>query len=331
MSERRVGLVMHGACGLHDTGWGHAEHQGRLPAIVRALEKDTPALLPHMVHTMPAPITIEALLRVHTAPHIDGVRAAAQEAERTGRLQMLDPDTAVSPPSWDAALAAAGCAAEAARCVLDGEADAAFALARPPGHHALADRAMGYCLFNNVAVAARTVQQRGAGRVLIVDFDVHHGNGTQDIFYEDPSVYFLSLHQSPWYPGTGAAEERGAGAGRGTTRNVPLSAGTDVATYLRAFEDALGAALDEFTPELVLVSAGYDCLRGDPLGALLLEPTDVHALVAVLVEAGRSVRAGVACTLEGGYDPPRVGRGVVQTMRALAGLAPAGAAGAAVH
>ncbi len=323
MSDRRVALVMHPACGGHDTGWRHHEHQGRLPAVARALEKDTPALLAHVVHAEPEPIAIDGLLRVHTAGHVDAIRACAAEAARTGALQALDPDTIVSPASWDAALAAAGCAWEGARMLFDGEADAAFALTRPPGHHASAERAMGFCLFNSIAVAARAVQHRGAGRVLIVDFDVHHGNGTQDIFYEDPSVYVRSLHQAPWYPGTGAAEERGSGAGRNTTRNVPLAAGTDGGAYLHALRAALGAALDEFTPEMVLVSAGYDCLRGDPLGGLLLEPADIHAVVSLLVDAAASVRARTLCVLEGGYDPPRLGRGVVQTVRALAGLPPA--------
>lgn len=270
----------------------------------------------------PQPVEIDVLLRVHVAAHVDGIRAAAAEAARRGEILHLDPDTAVSASSWDAALAAAGCACEAARMLLDDEADSAFALTRPPGHHAPAQRAMGFCLFNSIAAAARDAQHRGAGRIMIVDFDVHHGNGTQDIFYEDPSVYFLSLHQSPWYPGTGSAPERGRGAGRHTTRNVPVAAGTDAPTYIRLLEDALGAALDEFTPEMLLVSAGYDCMRGDPLGGLLLEPADMHAIVSMLLDAAASVRARTLCVLEGGYDPARLGAGVVQTMRALAALPP---------
>jgi acetoin utilization deacetylase AcuC-like enzyme len=208
--------------------------------------------------------------------------------------------------------------------VLDGEAGTAFAAARPPGHHATADRAMGFCLFNNVAIAARWAQTaRGVGRVLIVDWDVHHGNGTQEIFYADPSVYYLSLHQSPHYPGTGAAEERGEGAGVGATRNVPIPAGLPAAEYRRLFEEALDAALDEFSPELVLVSAGFDCLAGDPLGDLLLEPVDLHGLTRTLVERTRSTAGGrVVAVLEGGYAPDRVGRGVVQVIRALGGLPP---------
>jgi len=183
---------------------------------------------------------------------------------------------------------------------------------------------MGFCLFNNVAIAARWAQTaRGVGRVLIVDWDVHHGNGTQEIFYADPSVYYLSLHQSPHYPGTGAAEERGAGAGLGATRNVPIPAGLPAAEYRRLFEEALDAALNEFSPELVLVSAGFDCLAGDPLGDLLLEPVDLHGLTRTLVERTRSTAGGrVVAVLEGGYAPDRVGRGVVQVIRALGGLPP---------
>src|SRR5690554_5922484 len=283
---------MHPACGRHDTGWGHREHQGRLPAIVRAIEQDTPMLLEHVVHVEPDPIEVEALLRVHTARHVDTVRACAAEAARTGELQHLDSDTVVSAASWDAALAAAGCAWEAARMLYDGDADGAFALARPPGHHATPDRAMGFCLFNNVAAAARAVQHHGAGRVLIVDFDVHHGNGTQDIFYEDPSVYFISLHMSPHWPGTGGADEIGAGAGKGTTRNVPLPPGTGPEVYRRALDEALDAALAGFAPELVLISAGFDCLTGDPLGGLCLEPADLHAITRHIIERTHATARG---------------------------------------
>src|SRR5690606_16877941 len=220
-------LVMHPDCARHDTGWGHPEHQGRLPAVVNALYMDTPALLNVVRQVEAEPASPEALLRVHTGAHVERVRAAVDQAARSGRQVALDPDTIVSDASWDAALAAAGCAITATALVLDGETRTAFAVCRPPGHHATPDRAMGFCLFNNVAVAARWAQaERGVERVLIVDWDVHHGNGTQDIFYEDPSVYFISLHMSPHWPGTSGADEIGAGAGKGTTRNVPLPPGT---------------------------------------------------------------------------------------------------------
>ena len=323
LNTARAALVSHPDCGRHDTGWGHPEHQGRLPAIVRAIERDTPTLLPFVLQREGAPVAQDALALVHTPGHILTVRGAAERAGAEGTILKLDPDTAVSPASWDAALAATGCVVTATDLVLDGEADAAFALARPPGHHATPDRAMGFCLFNNVAIAARHAQRRGIGRVLIVDWDVHHGNGTQDVFYEDPSVYYLSTHLSPHWPGTGAAHERGAGAGTGTTRNVPLPHGTGPDAYRRAFEDALDAALDEFSPDLVIVSAGFDCLAGDPLGGMLLEPADLHAVTVRVREATRASAAGrMVVALEGGYAPPRVGAGVVDVLRALCALPP---------
>jgi len=317
-------LVMHPDCGLHDTGWGHPEHQGRLPAIVQALYRDTPALLPVMLQREAVPVTMEDLLRVHSPAHLERVRQVVHDAAVAGRTVPVDDDTMVSAASWDAALAAAGCVATALDLVLDGEAGSAFAAARPPGHHATPDRPMGFCLFNNVAVGVRRAQAtRGLGRVLIIDWDVHHGNGTQDVFYDDPSVYFLSLHLSPHYPGTGAAGERGEGAGLGTTRNVEVSAGTDGATYRRLLADALDSTLDEFAPELVVVSAGFDCLDGDPLGGLRLEPEDLHDAMVLIRERTRPTADGrVVGVLEGGYVPKRVGRGVVQVVRALADLPP---------
>lgn len=315
---------MHPDCGLHDTGWGHPEHQGRLPAIVKAIYQDTPALIEVMLQREAEPARLAELRRVHSPEHIERVRAAVAEAERTGAQVSLDADTVVSAASWDAALAAAGCAVSGVRLVLDGEAATAFAGSRPPGHHATRDLAMGFCLFNNVAVAARWAQaERGVERVLIIDWDVHHGNGTQDIFYADPSVYYLSLHQSPHYPGTGEAEERGAGAGLGTTRNLPLPEGTTAAEYRRLFEGALAAVLAEFAPELVLISAGFDCLAGDPLGGLGLEPGDLHALTRLVLERTQATARGkVVAVLEGGYAPARVGAGVVAVIRALGGLPP---------
>ena len=317
----RVGFISHPATATHDTGWGHPEHQGRLPAIIRAVERDTPALLPCLVQREAVPVTEAALELVHTRAHVQSVREAVERARASGELLKLDPDTVVSPASWDAALAAAGCVATGVDLVLDGEADTAFALSRPPGHHAPMDRPMGFCLFNNVAVAARLARQRGVERVLIVDWDVHHGNGTQDIFYADPSVYYLSLHLSPHYPGTGAADERGTGAGAGTTRNVPLRHGTGADEYHAAFDDALAVTLAEFEPELVIVSAGFDCLTHDPLGGMRLEPGDLHALTGRMREATRASAGGrMVVALEGGYAPPRVGAGVVAVLRALCGL-----------
>ncbi|HEX7128044.1 MAG TPA: histone deacetylase [Thermodesulfobacteriota bacterium] len=313
-------LVLHPDCARHDTGWRHPEHQGRLPAIVEAVYRDTPALQEHVLQREGVPATVEDLARVHTSEHIALVHRAAERAE-LGRPVPLDADTVVSTASWDAALAAAGCAITACDIVLGGEAATAVALCRPPGHHATATEAMGFCLFNNVAVAARAAQARRPGaRILIVDWDVHHGNGTQEIFYDDGSVYYLSLHLRDHYPGTGHTFETGAGAGEGTTRNVPLPHGTTGDEYLRLARAALAEALAAFDPHLVLVSAGYDCLAGDPLGGLRLEPRDLHALTREIMERGGGVP--IAAALEGGYAPARVGAGVVDTLRAFAGLPP---------
>jgi acetoin utilization deacetylase AcuC-like enzyme len=315
-------LVTHRDCGRHDTGWGHPEHMGRLPAIVQALYRDTPALLDVVLQHEAEPVTDQQLLRVHAQELIDTVRRAARDAERTGQLVRIDADTIVSAASWDAALGAAGCAVDAVGLVVSGAARSALALSRPPGHHATRERAMGFCLFNNVAVAARQAQAaHGIERVLIVDWDVHHGNGTQDIFYDDASVHYTSLHIAGHYPGTGAAGETGGGAGAGMTLNVPLPAGTTAAAYRLAFDDALDRAFEACKPELVLISAGYDCLAGDPLGGLLLEPTDLYEMTrAVMGRAADGAGGRVVATLEGGYAPPRVGEGVRATMRALAEL-----------
>jgi len=315
-------LILHPDCGRHDTGWGHPEHQGRLPAIVKALERDTPMLLEHVLQHEATPATEKQIARVHTPEHIEIVRSAASAAHTSGELVAIDQDTIVSPASWDAAVASAGCAIDAMSIVMDGRARTALALCRPPGHHATESRPMGFCLFNNVAIAARAAQtEHRIERVLIIDWDVHHGNGTQDIFYDDPRVFYLSLHLGQHYPGSGAADERGVGAGIGATLNVPLPVGLSAPAYHAAFDEAVSNAFELSQPELVLVSAGYDCMSGDPLGGLLLEPADLYAMTTRVMELATTTADGrVAVVLEGGYVPPRVGAGVVATLRALAGV-----------
>ena len=315
-------LVMHEDCALHDNGWQHPEHQGRLPAIIHALYQDTPDLQDVVLQLAGKHLDVSALTLVHEQRHVEMLNLAREQAVRTNQPVPLDAgETFMSPASWDAMLAAAGSLLTACDAVLNGQARNGFALARPPGHHATPSRAMGFCLINNVAIVARLLQQRGKRRILIIDWDVHHGNGTQDIFYEDGSVYFMSLHQSPWYPNTGDRSERGAGEGEGCTRNVPLPAGTTGAQFRTIFARELDAALAEFTPDFVLVSAGFDCLAGDPLGGLLVEPEDLHAITTHLMQQ-LPPGVGLVHSLEGGYNPPRVGMGVVNVMRALAGLPP---------
>jgi acetoin utilization deacetylase AcuC-like enzyme len=257
---------------LHPTG-EHPERQERLRVLLEAF--------PGFEEARPA--TVDEIAACHDRGYIELVRRASA----SGQTVFLDPDTICTPTSYEAALLAAGAAIEAVE-------RQGFALVRPPGHHALGDRAMGFCLFNNIAVAARFAQRElGVGRVAILDWDVHHGNGTQAIFRDDESVLFVSLHQWPFYPGSGGPDE-----GDETTVNVPLPAGTGDAQYLEAFDRAALPALERFAPDLLLVSAGFDAAAGDPLGGMLLTEDGFAALAR---RAG-SISDRLALILEGGYN-----------------------------
>ncbi len=322
MSTSPTVFLLPQASAFHDTGWSHPEHQGRLRAIASAVGRDMETLHGRVVMEEAREASIEELLRVHTPKHVDRVQEAVAVARRKGAIVGLDPDTRVSAASWKAALEAAGAVLTAVQGVVEGRFANGFVAGRPPGHHATPDRAMGFCLFNSVAVAVRWLQeQKHAEKLLIVDWDVHHGNGTQEIFYEDPSVFYLSLHQYPHFPGTGAAEERGEGRGRGTTLNVPLAPRTPRGEYLERFHEALEGAFEIFTPDFVLVSAGFDVIAGDPLGGQLVEREDMHRLTSQVMSMAEETCGGrLVATLEGGYDLKNTAQGALAVLRALCGV-----------
>ena len=284
----------------HETG-DHPESAYRIVPSARRLN----ALTMHLGCMRPAwqPVPLEMLSLIHTGPYIASVGRLC-----AGGGGQLDSDTFVSPQSYDVALMAAGAVADAVDRVLHSDERQAFCLIRPPGHHALADRAMGFCLFNNVAVGARlAIAQHGLARVLIVDWDVHHGNGTQALFWEDEQVGFLSIHRYPFYPGTGAAGETGSGRGLGTKLNVPVEFGTERHAYLDLFERALTQIAQRMQPELILVSAGFDAHRLDPIGSLGLESEDFGPMTRLVLDVARQYAGGrVVSVLEGGYHPEAV-------------------------
>lgn len=317
-----TGFFLHSAASLHDTGWGHPEHQGRLPALASALEKDLVLLHEKVVPVASREAALEELSLVHPPTYLARLEALAGRAAEEGALQYAGEETPYSAESWNAVVGSAGTLIAAVEEVALGRLTNAFVATRPPGHHASADRAMGFCSVNHVAVAARYLQQKGwAERVAILDWDVHHGNGTQDIFYDDPSVFYLSLHQAPFYPGTGSADERGSGAGEGTTLNIPIPAGTDGSTYLGYLREAIATVKKSFRPDFILISAGYDALAGDPLGGLVLEPEDFHPITREVMEwAAEECGGRVVACLEGGYHPKRTAAAAIQTIRAFAGV-----------
>jgi acetoin utilization deacetylase AcuC-like enzyme len=244
----------------------------------------------------PRPATREELARIHTETYLDQIAATA------GRATMLDADTFTSPTSHEVALLAAGATIEAARHART-TGEVAIAFVRPPGHHAEADHAMGFCLYNNVAIAAAALRADGVSKVAIVDIDVHHGNGTQHSFYRDPTVLYISTHQYPYYPGTGAAKETGDGPGAGATLNVPLEAGTKDDEFIAAYEKQVVPALEAFKPEVMLISAGFDAHERDPLGGLRVTTAGYMAVVKLLRDTATRIAGGrIAFVTEGGYD-----------------------------
>ncbi len=308
----RTAIVRSTAFLRHDTG-DHPERSARIIAVDCELERRR--LLGNRPAVTCSPVADEEILRVHTSAMLAHLEAVAVSGGA-----WLDGDTVVRPDSMDVARMAAGGAVNAVNAVISDLIDHAFVIARPPGHHATAERAMGFCLLNSVAIAAAHAIASGLQRVAIIDWDVHHGNGTQDIFYGRDDLLYGSIHQSPLYPGTGAARETGAGEGVGKTINVPLPPGTDDERFLAAFRHDIVPAIDRFAPQLLLISAGYDAHRDDPIGGMALSDEGFQDLMReALALAERHCAGKLLAVMEGGYDARALGRCVADAISLLDG------------
>ncbi len=297
----------------HDTGYGHPERPERLQAAMQMLENV--GLAPKVRILSPRDASVEEIALVHPRKYIDTVRKAAESGGG-----WLDPDTHVSVRSYDAALKSTGALLEGLERIYSGDIDNAFCLVRPPGHHATAERGMGFCLFNNNAVAARyAIREFGLSRVFILDWDAHHGNGLQDIFYDDDKVLYVSLHQYPHYPGTGSADEVGIGAGEGYTVNFPLPARSGEEVYLAAFDQVILPIAKAYQPELVLISAGYDAHFSDTLCSMLLRGNSYAEMTARLKGLAEETCGGkMMAALEGGYNLAGVATSIADTIAVMA-------------
>jgi acetoin utilization deacetylase AcuC-like enzyme len=296
----------------HDTGRQHPETPSRLEAIIKAIDKS--GIANRIQKVKPVRAHMEDLVRCHREELVRDVKALCEQD-----VKFIDVDTRINRNSYDVALLAAGGGITAVDEVMKEEGGRAFCVVRPPGHHATSDQAMGFCLFNNVAIAARYAQAKyGVENVLIMDWDVHHGNGTQDIFWTDPTVFYFSTHQYPFYPGTGSSGERGGGKGEGFTLNIPLSAGTPAPDHREVFREGLRTVEQKFHPDFVIVSAGFDSRRGDLLGGLMLEDSDFAEITKNLLRIAEKYAGGrFIGVLEGGYNLDLLGGSVTSHIEAL--------------
>ena len=298
----------------HDPGYGHPESPDRLAAIYEVF--DNAALAEKFLFPACNPADLQTIELNHTSQYVARVAATSGNTFDT-----LDPDTHTSPQSFNAACLAVGAVVEGVKMLNDKQIDNGFALVRPPGHHAEADRSSGFCLFNNIAVAAHyALEKLGLDRVLIVDWDLHHGNGTQHSFYDTDRVLYFSTHQYPYFPGTGAMHETGTGKGEGFTINVPLRGGQDDRSFAAFFNELLVPIARQYKPQMILVSAGYDIYHGDPLGLMAVTPVGFAYMTRVLMDLARQFCAGkILLTLEGGYNLKGLRDGVMATLDELVG------------
>ena len=301
-----LGLIYHPDYLKHDTGSGHPERPQRLESLIQHLL--TTSLWRSMSHLRPSSASLDAIHLIHPERHTAMVKVRCQ----VGEIMLDDGDTRVCKDSYDIALLAAGGVLQAIDEVVAGRLTRAFCAVRPPGHHAEASKVMGFCLFNSIAIGARYAQTKhGVERIAIVDWDVHHGNGTQQAFYEDDSVLFISLHQYPYYPGSGAASERGTGRGEGFTLNCPMGAGSVEKDYLDAFQAQILPALRRFQPQLLLISAGFDAHADDPLAGIKLTDESYRRMTELLLEISEKYCGGkIVSVLEGGYNLQALARSV---------------------
>lgn len=310
----------------HITPDEHPDQPERLSRAMDILQQLNWLKREGLVQLAPRAASIEELALIHDPAYIQRVQHAATrvqrlEAESGRKSRFFATDTYISAQSYQAALYAAGASLTAIDAIFQGQIENAYCLVRPPGHHALMDSAMGFCLFNNVAIAARyALEKHGLERVMIIDYDVHHGNGTQDAFYEDPRVLYFSTHQAPFYPGTGLSGETGAGPGLGTTINIPLPETTDFGVYDAVFRQVMAPAADRFDPQLILVSAGFDAHWTDPLGNMYLSTAGFARLNSVIIELARTLCNGrLVMIQEGGYNIEAMGSCVATCLNLLLG------------
>jgi len=311
-AKKRTGFVYHPDYLKHDAGPFHPESPQRLMAVINGVKSS--GLWEKLVHLEPSPASTEQVKYVHTDTYVKFLQEFC--AKGGGNLEL---DTGVSKDSYDVALLAVGGVIKALNAVMDGEVDNAFAAVRPPGHHALSDTGKGFCLFNNLAIGARYLQkERGLQKILIVDWDVHHGDGINYTFYDDPSVFYFSVHQYPFYPGTGKAYETGRGEGAGYTMNIPVPFGTGVEQYIDIFEKKLKPAGLRYKPDFILISAGFDGHKDDPLGGTELTSDSYGKLTDVVLEvAEESCNGRIVSSLEGGYDPHALSESVIEHLKRM--------------